>query len=243
VLSLPLGKEDRPLHLLAIGAHCDDIEIGAGGTILSVLAARPVELHWVILTSTPERRAEALASAAAFRAGAGGATIVYEFRDGFLPYEGPAVKEAFEALKDLPAPDVIFTHYRGDLHQDHRLVSELTWNTFRDHLIFEYEIPKYDADLGHPNVFVPLEDGTLRRKWELLWESFPSQRGRRWFTEETIRALARVRGIESGTSAGFAEGFHSRKAVISTAMFSDQRTASGSLRSAVRARQSAIGPR
>lgn len=205
----------RPLRLLAIGAHCDDIEIGAGATILSLLEDRPVHVDWVVLTSTSERMCEARVAASLFlKQAVGSSVVVHGFRDGFLPYEGPAVKEAFEGLKHLGAPDVVLTHTRHDLHQDHRLVCELTWNTFRDHLILEYEIPKYDGDLGQPNFFAPVSERTLQRKWQLLDEAYPSQRSRRWFSEDTFRAIARIRGIESGSATGFAEGFTMRKAVL-----------------------------
>jgi len=215
MLPIDLGSRGRPLRLLAVGAHCDDIEIGAGATILSLVADRPVQVDWVVLTSTPEREAEARLGASLFLEGATCSTVhVRAFRDGFLPYEGAAVKEAFEELKQLPPPDVVLTHARQDLHQDHRLVAELTWNTFRDHVILEYEIPKYDGDLGTPNFFSPISEAALRRKWELLLAAYPSQRSRRWFSEDTFRAIARIRGIEAGSPTGFAEAFTMRKAVL-----------------------------
>ncbi len=218
MLPLALTAPDRPLRVLAFGAHCDDIEIGAGATILGLIACgTPVEFDWVVLTSDKQRAAEAHASAAAFLEGAAGARVVVEgFRTSFLPYEGAAVKEAFERVKrTIAPPDLILTHHERDRHQDHRLVSELTWNTFRDHLILEYEIPKYDGDLGQPNSFVPVSDEHVRRKVALLEQHFPSQSDKRWFTAETFRGLMRLRGIEAAAASGYAEAFHARKVVLS----------------------------
>jgi LmbE family N-acetylglucosaminyl deacetylase len=205
-----------PLRVLALGAHADDIEIGCGGTLLRLAAERrDLEVTWVVFCSTPERAAEARASAAAFLAGvARTRVVVHDQRDGFLPYSGAAVKELFEALKGEVRPDVILTHHRDDLHQDHRLVSELTWNTWRAHLILEYEIPKYDGDLGSPNLFAQLPAAVLDRKVSLVLEHFPSQAGKRWFDPELFRAVARIRGMECAAADGLAEGFYSRKAVF-----------------------------
>lgn len=206
-----LGDTEAPTRVLAIGAHPDDIEIGCGGTILRLIADCPgVEVSWVVLTGSPERSLEAHASAAAFLSGsAKPSVIVRDFRDGFLPYSGAAVKEFFEELKGQVAPAVIFTHFREDRHQDHRLVSDLTWNTWRDHLIFEYEIPKYDGDFGSPNVFGTLPPATIERKIDLLMQCFPSQATKPWFTSDVFRSVARLRGVEAAT--GFAEGFYARK--------------------------------
>jgi LmbE family N-acetylglucosaminyl deacetylase len=201
--------------VLALGAHADDIEIGCGGTLLRLAAEYPeLEVHWVVLSGSPERAAEARASADAYLAGIAKRRIVTEtFRDGFFPYEGASVKEFFERLKGEVSPDLILTHRRGDLHQDHRLVAELTWNTFRNHLILEYEIPKYDGDLGTPNFFVHLDDEICDRKTALLMEHFASQRDHRWFTEDLFRSLLRLRGMESNAPSGKAEGFYNHKAV------------------------------
>lgn len=214
--SISILEGDGPLRVLALGAHADDLEIGCGGTLLRLAAERrDLEVVWVVFCSTPERAAEARASAAAFLAGAARTRVlVHDHRDGFLPYSGAAVKEAFEALKREVSPDLVLTHYRGDLHQDHRLVSELTWNTWRDHLILEYEIPKYDGDLGSPNLFAPLTAATLERKISLVQEHFRSQAGKRWFTPELFRALPRIRGMECAAPEGLAEGFYCRKAVF-----------------------------
>jgi LmbE family N-acetylglucosaminyl deacetylase len=216
---LPLtlaGPRNAPLTILCLGAHSDDIEIGCGGTLLRLLAERRrVRVHWVVLSASPPRAREARRSAARVLRGAAAAHIRVEgFRDGFLPYEGAAVKEVFEALKTTVAPDLVFSHWRDDVHQDHRLVAELTWNTFRDHTILEYEIPKYDGDLGRPNLFVPLPAGIRRRKVRLLMSAFPSQRRKRWFSAATFDALMRLRGIECAAAEGYAEAFHVRKAVL-----------------------------
>lgn len=210
-LRLPEGR----LRILVVGCHSDDIEIGCGGTLLRLLADHPGStVRWVVMAAADERAAEARASAQELLEGAdGGEVVLHGFRDGFLPYTGPAVKEAFEALKDFE-PDLVLTHQRGDLHQDHRLVCELTWNTFRRHLILEYEIPKYDGDLGSPNVFVPLDESTCERKIEHLLRHFGSQRGKGWFTEDVFLGLMRLRGMESGSGSRYAEGFYGRKLVL-----------------------------
>jgi len=203
-----------PKRILALGAHCDDIEIGCGGTILRLAAEhRGLEVLWVVFCATPERAEEARGSARAFLDGVAKARVVVgEHRDGFLPYSGAAVKDEFEAFKREFSPDLVLTHYRHDRHQDHRLVSELTWNTWRDHFILEYEIPKYDGDFGSPNFFAPLPPATLDRKIGLLMKQFPSQAGKAWFTEDLFRAVARIRGMESAAPGKVAEGFYCRKA-------------------------------
>jgi LmbE family N-acetylglucosaminyl deacetylase len=208
VLKLELGGA-APLKVLAIGAHADDIEIGCGGTLLRLAQAAELDLHWVVLSAVGERAGEARASAAAF----GASVEVETFRDAFFRYGGE-VKDFFEALKSRVQPDVVLTHHDADRHQDHRLVAELTWNTFRDHLILEYEIPKYDGDLGTPNVFFDLEEDVARRKVELLLKSFPSQREKRWFTADLFMGLMRLRGMESNSPSGLAEGFYARKLVL-----------------------------
>jgi LmbE family N-acetylglucosaminyl deacetylase len=210
---LPQGKA----RVLALGAHPDDIEIGCGGTLLRLVAERPdLEVTWAVFAATPERAVEARASAAGFLAGLATPprVVVHDFRDGFLPYSGAAVKERFEELKGFGSPDLVLTHYRDDRHQDHRLVSELTWNTWRSHLILEYEIPKYDGDFGSPNVFAQLSKATLDRKVALLLQHFPTQAGKPWFTDDLFRAVARIRGMESVAPERFAEAFYCRKAVF-----------------------------
>jgi LmbE family N-acetylglucosaminyl deacetylase len=214
VLQLPL-PDASPLRILAVGCHPDDIEIGCGGTLLTLIAARPdVEVTWLVLSAAGERAAEARASAEAFLAGAAASEVRLEgFRDGFLPYQGGEVKEVFESLKAAPAPSLVLTHTSGDRHQDHRLACELAWNTFRNHLILEFEVPKYDGDLGAPNVFVPIAEEHAQRKLELLAHHFPTQAARHWFDEEVFRGLLRLRGMESATR--YAEAFYCRKLVLS----------------------------
>jgi LmbE family N-acetylglucosaminyl deacetylase len=217
VLGLSLARDpERPLRVLAVGAHPDDIEIGCGGTILRLVAEHPgLAVHWLVLSGAGGRAEEAADSAAAFTEGAAETRVAVErFRDGFFPYEGPAVKERFERLKDEVEPDLILTHRLEDRHQDHRLVAELTWNTFRGHLIWEFEIPKYEGDLGQPNLYVPLEPDVGQRKVELLRKCFPSQAGRSWFSDDTFWALLRLRGVESGGPGRFAEAFTARKLVL-----------------------------
>ena len=215
-----LGLKDlgagRRVRILCIGAHCDDIDIGCGGAMLSLLERYPTaEVLWVVLGSVPARERELRASARRFLRRAAKATVqVHQFRDGFFPGQYAAIKEIFESLKKLPRPDLIFSHCRGDLHQDHRLVAELTWNTFRDHLILEYEIPKYDGDLATPSAYVPLTRAQVRRKIAILLDCYRTQRAKRWFTEETFLGLMRLRGIESGAESGWAEGFHARKFIL-----------------------------
>ena len=204
----------EPLErVLAIGCHADDIEIGCGGTILRLVREHPeVEVDWVVLAAQGARADEARASAADFLAGAGAARVeVHGFRDGFLPYVGAEVKQVFEDLKPRVDPQIVFTHSSYDFHQDHRLACELTWNTFRNHLILEYEIPKVDGDLGRPNVFVSLTLEDVERKLELLERHFATQSGKHWFDGETFRGLMRLRGMEAVAAERYAEGFSGRK--------------------------------
>jgi LmbE family N-acetylglucosaminyl deacetylase len=213
---LPLSLPQSPLRLLCLGAHADDIEIGCGGTLLRLLRERPgSEVRWVVFSGGAERQREARASAADFLAGAGAAEVTtLAFRDGFFPYEATPIKEAFERLKGAFDPTLILTHFKGDAHQDHRLIADLTHNTWRDHLILEYEVPKMEGDLGNPALFVPLETADAARKLELLMRHFATQRSRSWFTEETFRALMRLRGVNAGAASGWAEAFHCRRLVV-----------------------------
>jgi LmbE family N-acetylglucosaminyl deacetylase len=202
--------------VLCIGAHCDDIEIGCGGAVLKLVAANPeVHIDWVVLTSDPERESEARSSAAAILAEAASSTVSVEtFRGRFLPYVAADVKEYFDGLGVRCNPDVVFTHFRDDLHQDHRLVCDLTYNTFRNHLVLEYEIPKYDGDIGRPNTYVRLTHEQCERKVTTILEGFLTQRHKHWFTGETFWALLRLRGIEAKSPSGYAEGFHCRKLIL-----------------------------
>jgi LmbE family N-acetylglucosaminyl deacetylase len=212
VLRFQIGDLER---LLLIGAHSDDIEIGCAGTLLRLLSERPrIAVRWVVLSALGEREQEAKASAEALLAGAEADIAIESFRDGFLPYDGCLVKEYFEGLKQRIQPDLILTHFGRDAHQDHRLVSELTWNTFRDHPILEFEIPKYDGDLGTPNLFVALDEAHVVQKVEHLLRYFPSQVGRRWFTADLFSSVMRIRGMECNAASGYAEAFYARKVVI-----------------------------
>jgi LmbE family N-acetylglucosaminyl deacetylase len=217
MLTCLLGStKGKPLIVLCLGAHSDDIEIGCGGTILKLIEGHSdIVLHWVVFSSGEKRRREAEASAHAFLRGVRRQTVgIKKFRDGFFPYIGRDIKAYFEVLKRKVKPDVIFTHYRADLHQDHRMISELTWNTFRDHLILEYEIPKYDGDLGSPNLFVHLNEAICDRKIQYILKYFLSQHANQWFGGETFRSLLRLRGIESNAPGKYAEAFYCRKFVV-----------------------------
>jgi len=207
------GQGGAPRRILCLGAHSDDIEIGCGGTILRMLRERPhCEVYWLVFSGTRERRREAAASAKMFLRGAASAKVVIRnYRDGFFPYDGAKIKNEFEKLKKTFQPDLILTHQRHDLHQDHRAICELTWNTFRDHAILEYEIPKYDGDMGAPNYFVHLTESDCARKIENLQNAFASQRSKHWFAPDTFRALMRLRGMESNAPSRHAEAFYARK--------------------------------
>jgi LmbE family N-acetylglucosaminyl deacetylase len=203
-------------RVLFLGAHADDIEIGCGGTALKLITrARPKAVTWVVLSAHGGREREARASAEALLDEVPEKEIVVlRFRDGFFPTQLDEIKEFFEVLKTKENPGLVFTHHRGDLHQDHRVVGELTWQTFRNHAILEYEVPKYDGDLGTPNVFVQLDAAQCQRKVENLLERFPSQRHRHWFSPELFMALMRLRGMESNAPDGYAEAFYARKLVL-----------------------------
>jgi len=215
MLELNLGKGRRPLKVLCVGAHSDDIEIGCGGLILSLVKGRrPVDVTWVVFSGSREREREARRGAAAFLKGASRANVIIkQFKDGHFPYEGPAIKAVFESLKPVN-PDLVLTHYRDDRHQDHRVLSDLAWNTFRNHFVLEYEIPKFDGDLGQANCFVPLDRATAARKASYLDKAFGTQRDKHWFSSETFMGLMRLRGMECRAPGGYAEAFYSRKASL-----------------------------
>jgi LmbE family N-acetylglucosaminyl deacetylase len=211
--ALQLGAPGERLTVLCLGAHSDDIEIGAGATLLSMIdRGIRLEAHWCVLSGAGEREREARSSAADFLSGAARAEIeIMSFRDGFFPEQGEAIKSWFENLKERVNPDLILTHYRDDAHQDHVRVCRLTWNTFRDHCILEYEIPKWDGDLGQPNLYMPVSAHALQRKIELLMSHFGSQRSKQWFDRETFLGLARLRGMECRAPELYAEAFFARK--------------------------------
>jgi LmbE family N-acetylglucosaminyl deacetylase len=210
ILDLP---HDASPRVLLLGAHCDDIEIGCGGT-LQVLAARfpTMQLRWTVLSAQGERAAET--KLAAERLLPPSVSVQFDlrtFRESYFPYIGAEIKDAIQSVSGEFKPDLVMTHRASDRHQDHRLVSELTSNAFRDQLILEYEVVKYDGDLTSPNVFVPLDREQSRRKVAALLETFASQRAKYWFTEETFVALMRLRGVECRAPSGYAEAFHCRK--------------------------------
>ena len=217
MLNVRLGTDPaKPLRVLCIGCHSDDIEIGCGGTILRLAEMYPaITFDWVVFNAIGERESEAITAMKLF---AGRAKVdgphLSTFPDGFMPFVGGEVKKVFEGLKSRPSPDLVLTHTRKDAHQDHRLISELTWNTFRNHLVLEYEIPKYDGDMGQPNFFVPLSSELATKKVEYLMTSFKSQKGKHWFQESTFMALMRLRGMECNSPTGYAEAFYSRKIVF-----------------------------
>jgi LmbE family N-acetylglucosaminyl deacetylase len=216
MLALDLPKNGAgPATILCLGSHSDDIEIGCGGTILRLIAEHPaLNIVWIVFSSDKQREKEARKSAQLFLRNAQRSTvIVKQFRDGFFPFDGPKIKRFFEGLKKI-SPDVIFTHNQRDAHQDHRLIAELSWNTFRNHLILEYEIPKYDGDLGQPNLFVPLEKKTYGKKIRYITEVFQTQRKKHWFKKEMFEALLRLRGMECVAPSGYAEAFFCRKLVL-----------------------------
>jgi LmbE family N-acetylglucosaminyl deacetylase len=210
-------KAGTTTELLVIGAHPDDIEIGCGGSILRwVEEQRIARVTWVVLSGAGEREEEARRSATAFLSGVADVAVRIEgFRDGYFPFQGGAIKDVFEEVKAETAPDIVLTHDRNDRHQDHRLVGELTWQSFRDHLILEFEIPKFDGELGEPNLYVELPDWAHTRKLRLLGDMFPSQADRHWFTDATFAGLARLRGVECRSQTGYAEAFRSRKILVS----------------------------
>jgi len=209
------GRGDR-LSVLCLGAHSDDIEIGAGGTLLSWLdQGIRLDVHWCVLSGVDERGVEARASASDFLAEAPGRTVeIMNFRDGFFPEQGEQIKLWFESLKSRVNPDVILAHRQDDGHQDHRQVNRLVWNTFRDHLILEYEIPKWDGDMARPNLYVPVAEAVMKRKVDLLMSHFGSQRSKQWFDPETFLGLARLRGMECRASERYAEAFVARKLAL-----------------------------
>jgi LmbE family N-acetylglucosaminyl deacetylase len=215
MLRLTLPGRD-PLKVLCLGAHCDDIEIGCAGTLMTLQERHPGStFEWVVFTQEQGRDEESRRAAAVVHEGSTDTKVeILGFRMSYLPWQASEIKDHFERIKHRVEPSVIFTHRLEDRHQDHRLVAELTWQTFRDHLILEYEIPKYEGDLGHPNLFVPLEPSIVARKLDMLMTCFPSQRARAWFNRDVFQAQLRLRGIECNAPSGHAEGFYARKATL-----------------------------
>ncbi len=215
MMSLPVDWS-RVRTILCLGAHCDDIEIGCGGALQLLRARNPeLRIHWVVWSGDLEREAETRAAAKVLLTETGLSRVeVQRFPASYFPHHWAAVKDAFETLKAAVSPDLVLTHRLRDMHQDHRVIAELTWNTFRDHLILEYEIPKYEGDLGQPNVYTPLTMEFAHRKVQALMQSFPSQHSRHWFQAEVFLGLMRLRGVECNSPSGYAEAFHARKLVL-----------------------------
>lgn len=215
MLQLSLSGLGRRATALCIGAHCDDIEIGCGATLVRLAREHPgLHFVWAVFAGDPVRERESRAAAAALL---GPDRVDFRhlgFRESYFPGQHDGIKDAFEALKASVTPDLVLTHRLEDRHQDHGALAQLTWNTFRAHLVLEYEIPKYEGDLGQPNLFVPVSSEDLEKKVEVLMRCFPSQQGRSWFTPETFRALCRIRGIECASASGYAEAFHARKLCV-----------------------------
>lgn len=214
---IQLTDTSRLQRVLCIGAHSDDIEIGCGGTVMRLVRENPnLEVRWVVFCGADEKRNhEARGSAARYLENISRKQVdVHAFRDAFMPFEAIAVKETFEQIKMSYQPDLVFTHFRDDRHQDHRLLSDLAWNTWRDHAILEYEILKYDGDIGKPNLFAPLPEDVCRKKIDLLMSGFATQCNKQWFSEDTFWAMLRIRGVECNSPTKFAEAFHCRKMLL-----------------------------
>lgn len=210
------SSNDTGLNILALGAHCDDIEIGCGGTLLKIFDQYKIQqIKWIVFASNEQRKKEAINSAEAFLKDIPNKEIVVlNYRDAFLSASVFEIKEYFETIKKDFNPDLVFTHYRDDRHQDHKLLSDLAWNTFRSHLIFEYEIPKYDGDLGIPNCFFHIDSDLTNKKVDIILNSFISQQNKHWFDKETFLSLMRIRGMESASTTKYAEAFHVRKLIM-----------------------------
>lgn len=216
MLNFPFTTKKSGYKVLCLGAHCDDIEIGCGGTLIRLIESHPIDfVKWVVFASSEARKQEAVTSANAFLDNVKEKEVtVLDYRDAFLNYSGIEIKEMFESIKKEINPDLIFTHFRDDRHQDHRLLSDFTWNTFRQHFILEYEIPKFDGDLGIPNFFIRLNEEQVNRKIRIILDSFTSQSGKHWFDKETFQALMRIRGMESASLSKYAEAFYARKVIL-----------------------------
>ena len=216
MFKVKLFENKKNPKILLLGAHPDDIEIGCGGTILKFIKEVPnAEYRWIVFSGNKLRNKEAMQSSKAFLDEAKLKQVdVYNFRESYFPFIGAKIKDCFEKLAKEFNPDIIFTHYAKDAHQDHKLLSNLTWNTFRNHFIFEYEIPKYDGDIGSPNLFVNLDTLLIQKKINYLCTFFQSQKKKSWFSEETFRSILRIRGIESNSPSNYAESFYCHKILL-----------------------------
>jgi LmbE family N-acetylglucosaminyl deacetylase len=204
---------NAPKSVLCLGAHCDDIEIGCGGSLLRWQHEFPnTNFHWVVFAGEEQRAVETRQAAALLCGPAARLKLdILDFRASYFPSQFAALKDTFERIKSETQPDLILTHHLADRHQDHATLAELTWNTWRSCLILEYEIPKYEGDLGHPNFYVPISAATMQQKVTVLMDCFKSQQHRAWFTPDTFTSLARIRGVECAAPGRFAEAFHARK--------------------------------
>ncbi|MCW3997876.1 MAG: PIG-L family deacetylase [Candidatus Bathyarchaeota archaeon] len=202
--------------ILCLGAHSDDIEIGCGGTILRIIKEVPeAQFRWVVFSGNKIRKKEALEGVSIFLSEIVSKKIdVHNFRESYFPFIGAEIKDCFEKIKKEFNPDLIFTHYKKDAHQDHKLISKLTWNTFRNHFIIEYEIPKYDGDLGTPNLYICLDEVIVKRKINYLYEAYQTQKKKPWFSEDSFRSILRIRGLESNSPTNYAEAFYNYKMVF-----------------------------
>ena len=217
MIGVKFSGQSQRLKILCLGAHADDIEIGCGGTILRIIEeTQNAHFYWAVFSGNAERLKEAQESANTFLENAGSKKIVvHQFKESYFPFIAASIKDCFEKLKQDFSPDIVFTHCRTDAHQDHALISSLTWNTFRDHFILEYEIPKFDGDLSTPNLYVHLNESQVTKKIDLIQRNFATQKEKPWFAEETFRSILRIRGIESNSPTKYAEAFHCRKIVLS----------------------------
>ena len=216
MLEIKLFESNDKPKILCLGAHSDDIEIGCGGTILRFIEAAPkAQFRWIVFSGNENRNREAQQSASAFLNEIESKQIdIYNFRESYFPFIGAEIKDCFEKTKQEFSPDIIFTHCNNDAHQDHILISQLTWNTFRNHFIMEYEIPKYDGDLGTPNLYVHLDESLVQRKTDFLCDFFKTQKEKLWFSEKNFRSIMSIRGIESNSPTSYAEAFYCRKMVF-----------------------------
>ena len=209
-----LDFKDKKIKILCLGAHPDDIEIGCGGSLLKLTSTYDTEVNWVVFSASEERKNEAITSANKFLEKSNKKTIIIkDYKESFFPYEGEKIKKYFYEIQDYN-PDLIFTHFKMDGHQDHKTINELTWNTFRNNTILEYEIPKYDGDISNPNLYIILDKEQCRNKIKYINETFQTQQNKHWFNEQTFWSILTIRGVESRSATKYAEAFYANKIVI-----------------------------
>lgn len=208
-------QADRALQIVCIGAHCDDIEIGCGGSLVALSQAYPLShFHCWVFSGNAARAAESRACLTQLLDAERFTLQVFDHRDGYFPAQWAQVKERLATLSQTINADLVFTHTARESHQDHRVLAELTWNHFRRHTVLEYEIAKYEGDLGRANFYIPLSTEQFEAKLSALLSAFPSQASKGWFTRNTFEAIARLRGVESHATSGYAEAFRARKSVL-----------------------------